>query len=218
MTFDSTSYYSSEYLIYSSRSNLPPQDTVLAIHSRTPEQWTSHRAVKWALTIRVSVEFPPLPLLPCCFPTSSGKSSTSTQLKVAMRHSKPKFCRSGDGIISTYSILDNTGGGSAPIAFPRVTHPMQPVLQRHPLPPPAPPSQLVRPKGRGQGRGRVRSRGAVGRGKLQQQSLLRPSHNPAKSPIGLTTELPPDLLRLQKALDLEPYVRCLESLTIGQKS
>jgi len=128
--------------------------------------------------------------------------------------------RSGDGIISTYSILDNTAGGSAPQAFQREirnsTHPLQTVLQRHPLPPPLPPPQAVRPKGRGRGR----SRAPVGRGKLQQQSLLRqhPAPGPAKPPSGIQSVLPPELVRLQKALDLEPYVRYVESLDTDQKN
>ena len=60
----------------------------------------------------------------------------------------------------------------------------------------------------------------MGRGKLQQQSLLRqqPPVNLVKTPMGVNPVLPPELLRLQKALDLEPYVRYVESLTVDQKT
>ena len=60
----------------------------------------------------------------------------------------------------------------------------------------------------------------MGRGKLQQQSLLRqhPAPGPAKLPSGIQSVLPPELVRLQKALDLEPYVRYVESLDTDQKT
>ena len=60
----------------------------------------------------------------------------------------------------------------------------------------------------------------MGRGKLQQQSLLRqhPAPGPAKPPPGIQSALPPELVRLQKALDLEPYVRYVESLDTDQKT
>ena len=60
----------------------------------------------------------------------------------------------------------------------------------------------------------------MGRGKLQQQSLLRqhPAPSPAKPPSGIQSVLPPELVRLQKALDLEPYVRYVESLDTDQKT
>ena len=148
------------------------------------------------------------------------KSSSDTNITAcpSCRSTRRTYPRSGDGIISTYSILDNTGRGSAPQPFPRDirnnTHTLQTVLQRHPLPPPTPPLP-IRPKG-SRGRGRGRSRAPVGRGKLQQQSLLRqqPPPNPAKTLMGASPVLPPALLRLQKALDLEPYVRYVESLTV----
>ena len=60
----------------------------------------------------------------------------------------------------------------------------------------------------------------MGRGKLQQQSLLRqhPAPSPAKPPSGIQSVLPPELVRLQNALDLEPYVRYVESLDTDQKT
>lgn len=186
-----------------------------------------------APAVRRSAGFPPPPLLLCQFFSliSSGKTSTSflhgSQLRVVAPYSNTiltayPFDRSGDGVISTYSILDNTGGGSVPQPFPRdirnSTHPLQSVLQRHPLPPPTPPlpPPPIRPPKGTRGRGRGRSRASVGRGKLQQQSLLRqqPSLNPMKSPM----VLPPKLMRLQKALNLEPYVRYVESLPVDHKT
>ena len=123
--------------------------------------------------------------------------------------------RSGDGIISTYSILDNPGAGAVPPQFARDmrtnTHSLPSLLQRPPCPSPP-----VRQRGRG--RGRIRS--SAGKGKLQQQSLLRqpPSvANSFTSSMGVSPSLSPELVRLEKALNLEPYVRYVESLNVDQE-
>ena len=201
---------------------------------RPLEWWTSHSADRMPAAIRLSVESQPPRLLQCFSPISSGIKvywgsfgagfvDVFSCYACDQPGSRFQFChymfsyasRSGDGIISTYSILDNPGAGAVPPQFSRDmranTHSLPSLLQRPPCPPPP-----VRQRGRGRGR----SRSSAGRGKLQQQSLLRqpPSVvNSITSSMGAFPSLSPELVRLEKALNLEPYVGYVESLNVNQE-